>query len=156
MRKSVTIILTTLLIGASTGGWAQSDSLQSLRGLDVGAVDPAPDSRTYLGAKPGRQKLIDRTFQNQPPLIPHALENFDEITLQDNQCMECHSPETYKKKEAPKIGDSHFQDESGKQLASLPMTRHNCLQCHIPQTDAAPLVGNSFQGEPGKASGGRQ
>lgn len=149
MRKSVTIILATLLIGASTGGLAQSDIPRSLRGLDVGAADPAPESHTYLGAKPGRQKLIDRTFQTQPPLIPHALENFDEITLQDNQCMECHSPETFKKKESPKIGDSHFLDESGKQQPSLPMTRHNCLQCHIPQTDAAPLVGNSFQGKTG-------
>jgi cytochrome c-type protein NapB len=118
-----------------------------MRGADVAAVDQAPEAKKYLGGKPGGQEKVARTFNDQPPVIPHAVENFDEITLEENQCLTCHSAANYQKKKAPKIGDSHFRDREGKVLPQASAARHNCVQCHVPQVDAPPLVENDFKGE---------
>ena len=88
-----------------------------------------------------------RTYRDQPPVIPHAVENFDEINLEENQCLTCHSADNYKKKKAPKIGDSHFRDREGKVLQTSSALRHNCTQCHVAQVDAPPLVENDFKGD---------
>ncbi|MBS1190558.1 MAG: nitrate reductase cytochrome c-type subunit [Rhodocyclaceae bacterium] len=123
-----------------------NDTAQSMRGADVAAADPAPEAKKYLGGKPGGQQKVARTFKGQPPVIPHAVDNFDEITLEENQCLSCHSETAYKKKNAPRIGDSHFLDRDGKKLESAYAGRHNCVQCHVPQVDAPPLVENTFVG----------
>ena len=61
--------------------------------------------------------------------------------------MSCHSREKAKEKNAPVVGDSHFLDPvSGHVQAKLSMARHNCVQCHVPQVDAPPLVNNQFVG----------
>jgi cytochrome c-type protein NapB len=58
-----------------------------MRGADVSAADQAPEAKKYLGGKPGGQEKVARTYRDQPPVIPHAVENFDEITLEENQCL---------------------------------------------------------------------
>jgi len=118
-----------------------------MRGADVAAVDQAPVAKKYLGGKPGGQEMVARTFRDQPPVIPHAVENFDEITLAENQCLTCHGADTYKQKKAPKVGDSHFRDREGKLLPVASAARHNCTQCHVPQVDAPPLIDNDFKGD---------
>jgi cytochrome c-type protein NapB len=118
-----------------------------MRGAEITAADQAPDVKKYIGGKPGSHEKVARTYRDQPPVIPHAVENFDEITLEENQCLTCHSNETYKKKNAPKIGDSHFRDRDGKLLQTTSSLRHNCTQCHVPQVDAPPLVENDFKGD---------
>ena len=126
-----------------------------MRGADVAAVDQAPDAKKYLGGKPGGQDKVARTFKDQPPVIPHAVENFDEITLEENQCLTCHGAANYQKKKAPKIGDSHFRDREGKLLPEASAARHNCVQCHVPQVDAPPLVENDFKGDIADGNGGK-
>ena len=37
-------------------------------------------------------------------------------------------------------------DRDGKELPNISARRYFCLQCHIPQYDATPLVGNSYEG----------
>jgi nitrate reductase (cytochrome), electron transfer subunit len=146
MKRTVTIVAaltTALLLGCAQ----QFAGIKSMRGDDVAAADPAAPMREYKGEKPGLQQKIARTFQDQPPVIPHAVTNFDEITLEENQCMTCHSREKFKEKNAPVVGDSHFLDPAtGKTLAKMSMARHNCVQCHVPQVDAPPLVENRFVG----------
>lgn len=115
---------------------------QTLRGADAAVADQAPDQKAYAGKRPGLQKPIARTFVGQPPLIPHATNNFDEISLEENQCLTCHGLDVYKKKKAPKIGDEHLV--TGQQVVS--MERYQCTTCHVPQVDARPLVDNSFVG----------
>ncbi|MCG2575453.1 nitrate reductase cytochrome c-type subunit [Dechloromonas sp. XY25] len=137
---------------ASVACWAfaspalAQEAPKPMRGADVAAVDQAPEAKKYLGGKPGGQEKVARTFKEQPPVIPHAVENFDEITLEENQCLTCHSAANYQKKKAPKIGDSHFRDREGKVLPEASALRHNCVQCHVPQVDAPPLVDNDFKG----------
>jgi nitrate reductase (cytochrome), electron transfer subunit len=146
MKRTVTMVaaLTAALLLGCTQQFA---GIKSMRGDDVAATDKAAPVRDYQGAKPGLQQKIARTFEGQPPVIPHAVTNFDEITLEENQCMTCHSREKSKEKNAPVIGDSHFLDPvAGKVQAKMSMARHNCTQCHVPQVDAPPLVENQFVG----------
>lgn len=145
MKRTVT--MATALTAALLFGCTQFAGIKSMRGDDVAAADRADPARSYVGSKPGLQAKVARTFSTQPPVIPHATENFDEVTLEENQCMSCHSTATYEKKKAPKVGDSHFiNPATGQKLAESSMARHNCVQCHVPQVDAPPLVGNNFVG----------
>ncbi len=140
MKKTVTILLASLL--TVIVGCASYEPLVSMRGADVAAPDKAPALIDYAGKRPGTQPVIARTFSTQPPLIPHAVDNFDEVTLTENQCLDCHGPANYVKKNSPKLGDSHFVAAT----KAVDVARHNCTQCHVPQIDAPALVENRFVG----------
>ncbi len=147
----ITVAALAVTLFASISGIAAAQ-VHSLRGTQADIVDKAPQDLQYQGSRPGVQKTIDRTFKEQPPLIPHAMNNFDEISLTENQCMDCHSAETYKTKNAPKLGDSHMtivDVPGGGMKKVMNMTRWQCNSCHVPQVDAKPLVDNSFQGNIG-------
>ncbi|MBX3648919.1 MAG: nitrate reductase cytochrome c-type subunit [Rhodocyclaceae bacterium] len=146
MNRTVKAAVAATLV-AVVFGCAQYGGVSTLRGADVAASDKAPEtSKEYEGKKPGLQKPIARTFSTQPPLVPHAVANFDEITVAENQCLECHSLENYRKKNAPKMGDSHlaFSKDGTKKMVT--MDRYQCNTCHVPQVDAKPLVENTFVG----------
>jgi cytochrome c-type protein NapB len=115
--------------------------LQTLRGADAAAADQAPGEKPVMGKRPGRQQVIARSFEEQPPLIPHAVQNFDEITADENQCLSCHDEANYRQKEAPLIGKSHVETPAG----TVDKARWFCTQCHVPQHDALPLIDNQFQ-----------
>jgi cytochrome c-type protein NapB len=150
MTKTVFTLLVAAALGSAvltacvsgTGG----APVQSLRGADAATPDQAPDVRQQLGRKPGTQKPVERTFAGQPPLIPHATDNFDEVTLADNQCLECHGEANYRKKDAPRLGDSHYVGADGRTLQTSDGRRYACTLCHAPQFDAPPLVDNTFRG----------
>ena len=152
LKLSCAVLASVACWAFASPGFAQ-EAPKPMRGSDVAAVDQAPDAKKYLGGKPGGQEKVARTFKEQPPVIPHAVENFDEITLEENQCMTCHSAANYQKKKAPKIGDSHFRDREGKVLPEASAARHNCVQCHVPQVDAPPLVDNDFKGNLAEGKG---
>ena len=136
-------------LAATPSALSAESAVKSIRGVDAQVADQAPEEKFNPGKRPGSQKLITRTFQQQPPVIPHATENFDEITLEENQCLTCHGPEKFKEKNAPKIGDSHFRNQqTGEIMKQVSSARYNCVQCHVPQVDAPPLVENTFQGVP--------
>lgn len=117
---------------------------QGLRMSGIIEQDPAPAILDYVGKTPGEQDKIARTFEEQPPLIPHKSEGM-RIDFKLNKCLECHDRPNYKKEEAPKIGDSHYKDRDGKDLDRISMARYNCNQCHVPQVNAPPLVANVFK-----------
>jgi len=124
-----------------------ADAAHSMRGADVAAPDQAAAEKNYAGGRPGTTKTVARTFSTQPPVIPHSIENFSDINLEENACMDCHSAANFKKKNAPKVGDSHFTDRDGKKTDEAAARRYNCVQCHVPQVDAPPLVESTFQGD---------
>jgi len=146
MKRSVTIVLAAALAACSSGATVpqQLAATQTLRGADAATVDQVPNKKEYVGKRPGRQKPIPRTFTGQPPLIPHAMTNFDEISLEENQCLTCHGLDVYKKKKSPKIGDAHLLPGG----VAVSMERYLCTTCHVPQVDARPLVENVFVGTP--------
>lgn len=85
-----------------------------------------------------------RQFIQQPPLIPHAIDGYV-INQKFNKCLTCHSWANYKESGATKISLTHFSDREGHDLANVAARRYFCVQCHIPQTNAKPMVGNSFK-----------
>ena len=120
-------------------GCASFPGIATLRGADATTPDQAPaETKLYAGKRPGSGAPIARSFKEQPPLIPHAIDNFDEITVADNQCLECHSPDTADKKKAPRVADSHLA------AGLVKMDRYQCNTCHVPQVDAPPLVRSTF------------
>jgi len=114
--------------------------LQSLRGADVPASDPEGEGTRY-----GRdQPPLPRDFVQQPPLIPHTIKGYT-VTMNFNKCLDCHAWSRAKESGATKISVTHFKDRDGLELSSVSPRRYFCSQCHVPQSDAAPLVGNTFK-----------
>ena len=138
MTMPLRSILATAAVAALLG-CASFSGIATLRGADATTPDQAPvESKLYAGKRPGSGAPIARSFKEQPPLIPHAVDNFDEITVADNQCLECHSPATAATKKAPKVADSHLA------AGAVKMDRYQCNSCHVAQVDAPPLVRSTF------------
>lgn len=145
MKKTATMIALAVLCSAVVG-CVGVQQLQTIRGADVPAADQAPQDLAYQGKRPGELKLIERTFEGQPPLIPHSIANYEEITVTENPCMECHISNDFKGKKMPRVSNSHLVSPptAAKPEPVLSMSRWQCNTCHVPQVDAKPLVENSF------------
>ena len=116
-------------------------AVESLRGdnpLSKDAKKPVPKKWQR------DQAPIQRDFVQQPPLVPHTIDNYV-INTRSNKCLGCHSWANYKDKGATKISLTHFTDRDGNDLASVSARRYFCTQCHVPQVDAKPLVENTFK-----------
>jgi cytochrome c-type protein NapB len=133
-----------------------------------------PRKISYTRAAPGEAKTIERSYDNAPPLIPHSVEGLVPITRNNNSCLGCHMPEVAPSVHATAIPKSHFMNfrpteliakdgkliKKGKIVArpnggandvfatpthgKLYAGRYNCTQCHVAQSNAKPLVGNTF------------
>ncbi len=128
---------------------------------------------TYNRPAPGSAPKFERSYVNAPPLIPHSIKGLVPITTKSNQCLGCHMPNVAKGVGATPIPESHFTDfrpstkldkkgdvvKDGKvisnatditiakfkKLKKLNPARFNCTQCHVPQANVKPLVGNTFK-----------
>lgn len=141
-RVLLAVAAAITLVGCATA----FSGVQTLRGSSAETADQqAGEGKAYAGKRPGsggQAVLIARNYEQQPPLVPHAIDNFDEITTEDNQCMDCHAPAKARAKNAPRVGDSHLLAPGAEDLR---MNRYQCNSCHVPQVDAPPLVRNTFQ-----------
>jgi len=144
MKTLVKLSLATLLSVAACWGTAQT--LSSIRGSDVSTVDQAPEIKNYQGSKPGGQALIQRTFAQQPPLIPHKVDGFDDITAEENTCLDCHIHKEVRGQKIPQIKESHLIKPVNADAPQVHNSRWQCNSCHVPQIDAKPLVENVFKG----------
>jgi cytochrome c-type protein NapB len=88
--------------------------------------------------------VSDRDFVQQPPLIPHTTAGY-QITKNYNKCMDCHAWQKSKAAGATKVSVTHFRTRDGQELDNISPRRYFCTQCHVAQTDAKPLVENSFK-----------
>jgi cytochrome c-type protein NapB len=141
-----------LLVAAACGGGTEPgipDDEIGLSKADIFDV-PDPDVYTEVAAEPGEGAAVARAYDGAPPVISHGIADFLPITRDDNLCLTCHWVEEKIEGEPTPIPASHFTDyrnapdEVGDELAGA---RYNCLACHAPQTDAAPLVASEFGGE---------
>jgi cytochrome c-type protein NapB len=133
-------LLLTLLIAFSSMLFAD-ESIKSLRGSHdlEGMSQKATVKRMAKDGDP-----IARNYVQQPPLIPHSIKGY-RVNLKSNKCMSCHSWKNYKASGATKISQTHFADRDGNALAEVSSRRYFCQQCHVPQANAKPLVGNDFK-----------
>ena len=135
-----------LLLGVSffIGGIASAlaaEAVQSLRGdqtVENSSV-PAEVIKWQHEADP-----VPRSYFSQPPLIPHRVQGYT-INLKFNKCLTCHSPANYKVSVATRVSPTHFYGRDRKKTQQVAARRYFCLQCHVPQSEAKPLVENSYK-----------
>ncbi len=89
-------------------------------------------------------RRVMRNYPEQPPVIPHSIDNY-QLTLRTNRCLDCHRRQYTEASGAPMISVTHFMDRDGQVIADVTPRRYFCAACHVQQTDAAPLVQNTFQ-----------
>lgn len=130
-----------LIIGA---GYVQAQpetpvKIEALRGgTPLNTDNPATNYRQERDHPVG-----ERDFVQQPPLIPHTTNGY-QITKNYNKCMDCHAWQKTKESGATKVSVTHFRTRDGVEIDSVSPRRYFCTQCHVAQSDAKPLVGNSY------------
>jgi nitrate reductase (cytochrome), electron transfer subunit len=87
---------------------------------------------------------MPRNFPQQPPVIPHRVDGY-QIDKNFNKCLDCHARGKTEISLAVPVSSTHYMNRDGKVLAQVSTRRYFCMQCHVPQEAAKPLVGNSFK-----------
>lgn len=144
MKTTLKFSLAALLSVAAC--WSTAQTVSAMRSSEVSAVDKAPEIQNYLGSKPGGQALIQRNYQQQPPLIPHKVDGFDDINAEENTCLDCHIHKEVRGQKIPQVKESHLVKPVNPAAPELHKSRWQCNSCHVPQVDAKPLVENIFKG----------
>ena len=86
----------------------------------------------------------ERAYPMQPPTIPHSIDGY-QVDLNSNRCMLCHARSNAAQFQAPPVSVTHYMDRDDQFLAEVSPRRYFCVQCHVTQTDARPLVANGFR-----------
>lgn len=141
--------LTLVLALTVLAGCATVQAVNSIRGSDVSSMDVPPVDLVYAGKGPGEYHFIDRTFKEQPPLIPHSIDIY-QISATENACLDCHIDDSdFKGKKMPAVSKAHLVAQASADAEpELNKARWQCNSCHVPQVDAKPLVENTFQASP--------
>ncbi|WP_373976024.1 nitrate reductase cytochrome c-type subunit [Chitinibacter sp. SCUT-21] len=141
MKKLACILGVLLALGLGVINTAVfAEGLKSLRGTEAVKGDVPSENYRYERDRAAQQ----RQFVQQPPLIPHTTKGYL-ITKEFNKCLDCHSWDRAADSGAPRVSVTHFKTREGKELTNMSPRRYFCTQCHVPQTDAKPLVDNTFK-----------
>lgn len=127
-----------------------SDEDFSLRKGDLSdEADAVLPNANFTTLQPGESKLIDRAFENAPPLISHAIEDMLPIVKDNNMCLSCHDKAIAADVGATSMPVTHYFDFQANRATNdvVSNERFNCTQCHVPQSSAQPLVANNFRPE---------
>ncbi|MBS1145222.1 MAG: nitrate reductase cytochrome c-type subunit [Proteobacteria bacterium] len=143
MKKMKLITAMAFAAGMLLGG-VGGVGAQELRVNEIGVQSIEGNSKVDMFRPEKDQLAIPRNFDKQPPLIPHSIKGYN-ITQNFNKCMDCHSKERAAETGATKVAASHYLDRDGKQQANISPRRYFCMQCHVAQFDAKPLVVNSYK-----------
>ncbi|WP_321777649.1 nitrate reductase cytochrome c-type subunit [Sulfurimonas sp.] len=139
------------------------------------AAETIGDTTQYSTNAAGSGKTLKRAFQDAPPMIPHDVNGMLPITLSNNACTSCHSPETAPSMGALPYPPSHMTDfrpatgiaadgkitkngtevdntsspkleyVSIKKLNHLSGARYSCTLCHAPQSADVNVPKNNFE-----------
>lgn len=143
-------LLRAAMLGLAFAAMLPAASFVQAQNSGGGVKSLREEPLTELGAAPevARQSTpadgFGRAYRQQPPLIPHKIDGY-QINMDNNQCMSCHDWPANTRYNAIKISETHYVDRQGVRLDKVAGTRYFCTQCHVPQADAKPLVGNVFQ-----------
>ncbi|MCL9783208.1 nitrate reductase cytochrome c-type subunit [Vibrio sp. S4M6] len=114
--------------------------LESLRGITLIEVTRPADTLKQVP----KDQIVESSYVFQPPLIPHSIRHY-ELSLNANKCLSCHSWKYAKEMGATKISVTHYINREDAVLADVSPRRYFCLQCHVTQASAKPLVENNFE-----------
>jgi len=120
----------------------------------------------YVETAAGESKRMERSWSTAPPSIPHTVEDMLPITLDENECLECHHPDNVVSKKDLALPETHFERAvivSGKKgepmrnrvahyekAKDVVGSRYDCTMCHAPQAVNARSMKNSFRGDEAK------
>ncbi|HEY5715391.1 MAG TPA: nitrate reductase cytochrome c-type subunit [Psychromonas sp.] len=148
MKKWLSATLAGIVALSASSSWSadtdivtNNGGLESLRGYEE--ISDINKAETMKRIQKDREP-IDRNYVHQPPIIPHDVRGY-KVTLNANKCLSCHSWKNAGAIGATKISPTHFVTRDGITLSDVSPRRYFCLQCHVPQADATPLVENTFQ-----------
>ncbi len=151
------LIAVAAILCLATVGCADKveETEDSLLGLSKTSVFDTPDPvLAGIGAgEPGENETRDAYFSAAPPMIPHRIEDFVPIRIGENMCLECHDmPDMIGQElsdgDATPMPASHYTDlrnDPGTMTGEVIGARFTCTQCHAMQTDAEPLVANTYE-----------
>ncbi len=137
MKKSFVSLIILTVLGTAAVAENQVATLRGAEPLD------------QVGEPPAIPRVINsdirqvRNYPEQPPVIPHKIDGY-QIDTNYNQCMTCHSRAAIEVSQAPMISVTHFMNRDGQFLATASPRRYFCTQCHVSQSEARPLVDNTF------------
>lgn len=114
--------------------------LESLRGVTELEVTRPADELKHVP----KDQVLESDYVYQPPLIPHSIRGY-EVSLNANKCLACHSWKYAQEMGATKISVTHYVNREDAVLADVSPRRYFCLQCHVTQSAAKPLVENNFE-----------
>ena len=120
-------------------------------GLSPGSVFdvPTPPKFKDEDSSPGEKPVLQRINSEFPPMIPHGVGDVLPITRASNLCVDCHvTPAPRKAGEPTPVPASHYVDlrrAPGVKGDKLAGSRYVCTACHVPQTDAKPLVRSLYR-----------
>jgi cytochrome c-type protein NapB len=133
------VLLATLLALVAASAWAQP-VVDAMRGATpiLQATQPP-----RMGNAVNDDNRLPRNFAQQPPIIPHRVDGY-QIDKNFNKCLDCHARGKTEFSRAIPVSSTHYVDREGKALEQISTRRYFCMQCHVAQEAAKPLVGNSF------------
>ena len=154
MKKIFAAILASLVLIACSEdkpkNEAISDEQVSFRKGNLSdEADAMLPEANFSSAMPGESTLIDRSYENAPPLISHSVEDMLPITKDNNMCLSCHDKAIAADIGATSMPMTHYFDYQANKATgdAVSNERFNCTLCHVPQSNAKPLVGNTFKPE---------
>jgi cytochrome c-type protein NapB len=133
-------LLAAMLALAAAASWAEP-LVDAMRGATpiLEATQPPRLSNAV-----NDDNRMPRNFAQQPPVIPHRVDGY-QIDKNFNKCLDCHARGKTEFSLAVPVSSTHYMNREGKVLAQVSTRRYFCMQCHVAQEPAKPLVGNSFQ-----------
>ncbi|MFZ5775451.1 MAG: nitrate reductase cytochrome c-type subunit [Thermodesulfobacteriota bacterium] len=141
MKKRLPFILMTIVGSMGMSALpASAEPVKAMSATEVNAPSPLPQPEKAAPAG----KPIKRDFAQQPPLIPHTIDDYT-IDKDGNQCLGCHGKQKNSTTPAARISPSHYLDSTGRETADLAGRHYFCTSCHVSQSDAKPLVPNTFK-----------
>ena len=149
------ILLTSallLIVGCQTVATnAPIDEAAMGIGQDGTFGDPFPTSFSYPTTKAGKSDRLPQAYHTAPPQVPHTVAEYMPISLEENECLDCHDRpkligRTYAKGKKLPMPESHYGGFKGKgEKDEVSGSRYVCSQCHVAQSGAQPLVEKTFK-----------
>ncbi|MCC7124825.1 MAG: nitrate reductase cytochrome c-type subunit [Acidobacteria bacterium] len=147
MRRIPTFGLLLALAGVPALAGAQAAAPAPAAPATATSPAPAADGAAAVydhgDKRPGQSARFPREWEGAPALIPHALKGLTPVTAKRNACIGCHG-RAGATTGPPAAPASHFTTATGDAAATakpqLASSRWNCTACHVPQTNAPPLV----------------
>jgi cytochrome c-type protein NapB len=153
MKINILLISTLVTIFGIAGCQSTGNSIDEASvgiGADGVFNDPSPSTFDYPTTKAGKSDRITKSYPTAPPMVPHIVDKYLPITMEENECMDCHDrpkylDRVYVKGKKLTMTRSHYGGFKGDgEKDEVSGARYNCTQCHAPVSDAKPLVENTF------------